>query len=44
MNEKKILYYMVKDHCKIEKLLGNLEDDIDKEFQIFKKSFIKFEY
>lgn len=44
MNEKNILPLMVKDHCKIEKLLDDLEKNIDKDYEIMRKSFNKFEW
>lgn len=44
MKENEIINRMVIDHCKIEKLLDNLEEDIDKDFQIIEKSFFKFEW
>ena len=44
MKKNTILSLMVKDHCKIEKFLEKLEEDIDKDFQIMKKSFFKYEW
>jgi hemerythrin superfamily protein len=35
---------MIKDHCKIEKLLEDLETCIDKDKPIMNKSFYKFEW
>lgn len=39
-----ILALMVKDHCKIEKLLDELELNADKEYPVMIKSFNKFEW
>ena len=44
MNENDILPRMMDDHSKIEKLMDNFEKDIDKEYEILKKSFTKFEW
>ena len=44
MSEKNILSIMVDDHKLIEKLLDNLERDIDKNYDLMKKSFTKFEW
>ena len=44
MSENDIQSIMVKDHFKIEKLLDKLEEGIDKEYQLMKKSFYKFEW
>jgi hemerythrin superfamily protein len=44
MKENQILSRMVKDHCKIEKLLDKLKEDLDKEFEILEKSFKKYEW
>jgi hemerythrin superfamily protein len=44
MNEKNILPIMVKDHCKIEKLLDALEKNIDKDYETMRESFNKFEW
>ncbi len=44
MNENDILPHMIDDHSKIEKLMDNLEGDIDKDYAIMKKSFTKFEW
>jgi len=40
----KITSLMVKDHCKIEKLLDELEVNAKKEYSIMTKSFYKFEW
>lgn len=39
-----ILSLMVKDHCKIEKLLDELETNSNKNYQILTESFNKFEW
>jgi len=44
MNEKNILPLMVKDHCKIEKLLDTLEKNIDKDYETMRESFNNFEW
>ena len=44
MNENDILPRMIDDHNKIEKLMDNLEGNIDKDYEIMKKSFTKFEW
>ena len=44
MKENEIINRMVIDHCKIEKLLDKLEEDIDKDLHIIEKSFFKFEW
>ena len=44
MNEKNILPLMVKDHCKIEKLLDALEENINKDYETMRESFNKFEW
>jgi len=44
MEENDILSLMVKDHCKIEKLLDDLERHIDKDHLPIKESFYKFEW
>jgi hemerythrin superfamily protein len=44
MSEKNILSIMVDDHKLIEKLLDDLEGDIDKNYKLMKKSFTKFEW
>ena len=44
MNESDILTLMVKDHCRIEKLLDELEKNVDKEHPMMKESFYKFEW
>ena len=36
MSENDILSIMVKDHCKIEKLLDKLEEGVNKEYQLMK--------
>ena len=42
--ENDILSLMVKDHCKIEKLLDDLKRHIDKDHPRIKESFYKFEW
>lgn len=44
MSEIGILHLMVKDHCKIEKLLDKLEENIEKDYSIMRESFNKFEW
>jgi hemerythrin superfamily protein len=44
MNENKILPIMVKDHCRIEKLLDELEHNVEKEHPMIKETFYKFEW
>jgi len=44
MNKKNILPLMVKDHCKIEKLLDALERNIDKDYETMRESFNNFEW
>ncbi len=44
MNEKDILPRMIDDHSKIEKLMDDFEKDIDKDYELLKKSFTKFEW
>jgi len=45
MNEStNILELMVKDHCKIEQLLDELEVNVEKEYPTMIKSFNKFEW
>jgi len=44
MKKIDILQRMIDDHIKIEKLMDNLEKDIDKDYEIIKKSFTKFEW
>ena len=39
-----ILELMIKDHCKIEKLISNLEEKSNQEYSVFKKAFNKFEW
>jgi len=40
----KILSLMIKDHCKIEELLNNLENNNKIDFESMSKSFYKFEW
>jgi hypothetical protein len=35
---------MIKDHCKIEKLLDELEENVEKEYSEMKKTFNKLEW
>jgi hemerythrin superfamily protein len=44
MNENDILPRMIDDHNKIERLMDNFEKDIDKDYELMKKSFTKFEW
>ena len=44
MNEKDILPKMVKDHCKIEQLLNDLEEKVDEDYESMKDCFNKFEW
>ena len=44
MGENDILPKMIKDHCRIEKLLDELEKNVDKEYSIMRESFNKFEW
>jgi len=44
MNENSIISLMVKDHCKLEKLITELEDKNKVSFQEMKKTFTKFEW
>ncbi len=44
MNENDILPRMIDDHSKIEKLMDDFEKDIDKDYELLKKSFTKFEW
>ena len=44
MSENDILPCMIKDHCKIEKLLADFQENIEKEYPLMKKSFTKFEW
>ena len=45
MSEKvSILSLMIKDHCKIENLISDLEDKNQNSFQEMKKAFTKFEW
>ena len=44
MNENDILPRMIEDHNKIEKLMDSFEKDIDKDYELLKKSFQKFEW
>ena len=44
MNGNNILTRMIEDHNKIEKLMDELENNIDKSHELLKKSFTKFEW
>lgn len=45
MNEStNILALMVKDHCKIEQLIDNLEANVEKDYPTMTESFNKFEW
>lgn len=44
MNENDILSRMIDDHSIIEKLMDDFEKDIDKDYELLKKSFTKFEW
>lgn len=44
MEKKDILTKMVKDHCKIEKLLSDLEEKLDDDYSEMRKAFHKFEW
>ena len=44
MDENNIVALMVRDHCKIEKLLDKLEENIDKDYEKMKESFHEFEW
>lgn len=44
MEKKDILPKMVKDHCKIEKLLSDLEEKLDDDYSEMRKAFHKFEW
>jgi len=44
MNEKDILPKMVRDHCKIEQLLNDLEEKIDGDYESMRECFNKFEW
>ena len=44
MSENDILLRMVKDHCKIEKLLDEFEENVEKDYLMIRKSFNKFEW
>jgi hemerythrin superfamily protein len=44
MNENDILPRMIDDHNIIEKLMDDFEKDIDKDYELLKKSFTKFEW
>ena len=39
-----LLTLMVGDHCKIEKLLDELEKNVEKDYSVMAKSFNKFEW
>ena len=44
MGENDILNKMIKDHCKIEKLLDELEKNVQKDYPAMRESFNKFEW
>ena len=44
MKENEILPLMVNDHCRLEKLLDDLEKNIDKEQTVMRESFYQFEW
>jgi len=44
MKENNILPFMVNDHCRLEKLLDDLEKNIDKEQTALRESFYRFEW
>ena len=44
MNENDILSRMIDDHSIIEKLMDDFEKDIDKDYELLKKLFTKFEW
>ena len=44
MNENDILNRMIDDHNKIEKLMEDFEKDLDKDYELLKRSFTKFEW
>ena len=44
MKENNILPLMVNDHLRLEKLLDDLEKNIDKEKTVMRESFYKFEW
>lgn len=44
MKENDILPLMIEDHNKIEKLMDNFQVNIDKDYEILKKSFHEFEW
>ena len=44
MSENDILPIMIKDHCRIEKLLDELEENIENDYSIMKESFNRFEW
>jgi len=44
MDEKNILPLMVRDHCKIDKLLDNFEKNIDSDIIVKNEAFNKFEW
>lgn len=44
MKENNILPLMVNDHCRLEKLLDDLEKNIDKEQTVMRESFYRFEW
>ena len=44
MSENSVLFCMIEDHNEIEKLMDYFEKDIDKNYELIKKSFTKFEW
>ena len=44
MDKNEILSRMIDDHNEIEKLMDDFENNIDKEYELLKKSFTKFEW
>jgi len=44
MSDNNIMPRMINDHNKIEKLMDDFERDIDKDYELMKKSFTKFEW
>ncbi len=44
MSDNNIMPRMVNDHNIIEKLMDDFERDIDKDYEVMKKSFTKFEW
>jgi len=44
MSETNISSLMIDDHCRLEKFLDDLEENIDKEYPLMRESFNKFEW